>query len=62
MKTFKIHCYNNNMDMPTQAKQTVNTVLEHREWALWCLLVSLQNVSTDYIIVSFVFCQYSQVY
>ena len=30
MESFKRHCYNN-MDMPTQAKQTVNIVLEHRE-------------------------------
>ena len=48
--------------MPTQAKLVVNTALEHREWALWCLLVSLQNVSTNYVSVSFVLWQYSQVY
>ena len=48
----------NSMDMLTQAKQMVNTLSEHREWVLWCLLLSLQNVSTNYIIVKFMLCQY----
>ena len=52
----------NNMDIQTQAKQIVNTVVEHREWVLWCLLLSPQIVSNNYSSVSFLLWQYSQVY